>query len=77
MQIEIVKPGSSLLLRKTWSKDPAALKKQFPAYTQALQALAPSHKSGSSPPKDGPACSSLPARGPAQGYAWVHGIPVL
>lgn len=77
MQIEIVKPGSFLLLRKTWSKDPAALKKQFSAYTQALQALAPSHRGGSSPPKDRPACSSLPARGAAQGDARVHGIPVL
>ena len=76
-QIELVKPGTSLLLRKDSSKDPAAQKKRFPAYIWALQALTPSHKGGSSPPKDRPACSSVPARVRAQGYTRVHGIPVL
>lgn len=71
-QIEIVKPGSSLLLRKTLSKDPASLKEQFPAYIQAQESLIPSQKGGFSPPKDRATCSD--GRVPAQGYAQIHSI---
>lgn len=67
----------SLLGTKTWLKDSAALKMQFPAYIQAWQALAPSHNAGSSPPKERPACSCVLAGISVDTYVWVHRTPKL
>lgn len=56
--IEIVEPGSSLLLIIIFlncSKEPATLKEQFPTYIQPLQLLSFIHKGDSNPLKDEPA----------------------